>query len=86
MQQSGTTACDMRDQLIKAVFAKQITPKQITNRLTKIDLPDFLRGQIIAMCRFNETTRCTCFVEQAMYQAVCNHIVRELMDSERHGQ
>lgn len=86
MQQSGTAACDMRDQLLKLVFAKKITPKQITDRLTKTDLPDFLRGQIIAMCQFNEMKRCTCFVEQAMYQAVCNHIVRELMDSERQGQ
>jgi len=83
MQQQGTTACQMRDELFKLRCEKRITPTQITKRLTAIDMPDWLRGEIIQMTSYNQYSRITCPIEQAMLQAVCNHIVKELMDNEK---
>jgi hypothetical protein len=78
----GTTACKMRDELWSK-RSKTFTPTVITNRLTKIGIPAWLRSQIIQMVRYNEMDRCTDAIEQAMYQSVCNLIVKELMDAEK---
>lgn len=86
LQQTGTSACGMRDQLWSAYISKKITPKKITEKMSNMDIPTWLRSEIVSMVRFNELKRCTCPVEQAMFQAVCNHIVRELVESERKGQ
>lgn len=75
----NTPACKMRDELIKARYAKQITLNEITDKLIKIDLPLWLQGDIIAMVNHNKYKRITCAVELAMEAAVSVHILNEIM-------
>ena len=79
----GTTACLMRDELEKARFDKKITTGQITNKLSKMELPDWLISQTLQMEQYRKFDRCTCPIEQAMAQAVYNKIVKDLMDKEK---
>lgn len=79
---TGTPACLLRDQLSKARFEKRITPKKITTRLIKIGLPNWLQKDIIAMVRYNQSNRSTCPIEQAMFDAVCALILKELMQQD----
>lgn len=78
----GTAACLMRDELNKARFKKLITPKEITDKLSKIDIPEWLRCQILQMSNHRKYERTTCPIEQAMESAVNYHIVKELLDDE----
>lgn len=82
MQQTGTAACDMRDELWKAYASKRITLSQITKRMQNRELPDWLQSQIIQMVRFRETERIKDPVEQAMAAAVYYHIVKRLKDED----
>ena len=83
LQLEGMAACKMRDELWILVHAGELKRSEITSRMTKVDLPQWLRAQIIVMCTHNQYKRCTDPVEQAMHQAVCNKIVKELMDKEK---
>lgn len=83
IQLEGTSACKMRDILRTQWLNKEISKLEITRRLEKITIPAFLRGEIIEMVRYREADRCTCPIEQAMFSAVCTHIVSELMDAEK---
>jgi hypothetical protein len=78
LQQENTTACMMRDILKEQWLLKNITLVQITDRLIKKDLPDWMQAEIIQMCNFNKFKRTTCPVEQAMEAAVCVKIIEEI--------
>jgi hypothetical protein len=78
MKLTVTTACLIRDKLIKDWHNKKITLSQITERLCEYDMPEWLKGQIIEMVEFRQYDRITCPVEQAMHDAVCYHIVCEI--------
>jgi len=80
---TGTTACTMRDKLVSCWLNKDIKLSEITDRLTKIEIPDWLESQILQMVHYRQLDRCTCPVEQAMFQAVCNKIVDKLMKEEQ---
>ena len=75
---TGTTACSIRDKLIAARHNKEITLKQITDRLSNMEMPMWLQGQIVEMVEYRQYDRITCPVEQAMHDAVCYHIVCEI--------
>jgi hypothetical protein len=76
----GTAACSMRDELKKARFEKKITLKEITDKLSKMELPKWLQSQILQMSNHRKYDRITCPIEQAMEAAVNYHIVNELMN------
>lgn len=78
----GTAACSMRDELKKARFENKITLKEITDRLSKMELPKWLQCQILQMSNHRKYDRVTCPIEQAMEAAVNYHIVKELMDED----
>ncbi len=82
MQQTGTAACNMRDELWKAYSGKRITLSQITKRMQNREIPDWLQSQIIQMVRYREGERTTDPVEQAMAAAVYYHIVKRLKDED----
>lgn len=79
----GTAACTMRDELKKAREEEKITLKEITDRLSKMELPKWLQGQIMQMTNYRKSDRITCPVELAMEAAVSYHILNELMEEER---
>jgi len=76
----GTAACLMRDTLKKARFEKKITPKEIKNKLSKMELPKWLQGQILQMVNHRQYERITCPIEIAMESAVFYHILNEIMN------
>jgi len=78
----GTAACSMRDELKKARFEKKITLKEITDKLSKMELPKWLQSQILQMSNHRKYDRITCPIEQAMEAAVNYHIVNELMNED----
>jgi hypothetical protein len=78
IQLTNTTACKIRDNLKSLWLNNKIKLHEITNRLCKIELPNWLQSQIIEMCDYRKYERCTCPVEQAMFDAVCYHIVVEI--------
>ena len=78
----GTAACLMRDELKKARFEKKITLKEITDKLSKMELPKWLQSQILQMSNHRKYDRITCPIEQAMEAAVNYHIVNELMNED----
>jgi hypothetical protein len=79
----GTAICKVRDELIKARHEKKITLKQIRERLTEVlaesKHSEIIQMQIVEMVEYRHYDRITCPVEQAMHDAVCNHIVKEIM-------
>lgn len=75
----------MRDALIRERLSQKITLKQITNRLCKIQLPEWLQGQIMEMAEHNKYNRATCPVEQAMLSAVCYHILDKIIKEDRYA-
>jgi hypothetical protein len=81
----GTAACTMRDELKKARYEKKITLKEITDKLSKMELPTWLQGQILQMTNHRKHERITCPVEQAMEAAVSSHILNELIAEEKSG-
>ena len=83
IQLNDTSACLMRDELIKARYDKKITLKQITDRLCELDIPDWLQSQILEMTDYRKYERTTCAVEQAMEAAVCYKIVEKLLKEEK---
>ena len=85
IQLNDTSACLLRDELKSVKFDKKITLKQIEDRLTKTEIPNWLEGEIIEMVEYRKFDRCTSPVEQAMYQAVCNKIVDNLMKSQKYN-
>lgn len=78
----GTAACSMRDELKKARFEKKITLKEITDKLSKMELPKWLQSQILQMSNHRKYDRITCPIEQAMEAAVNYHIVKELINED----
>lgn len=78
IQQTGTPACIMRDELRQARADKKITLEGITQKLSKMELPNWLQAQIIQMAEFRKYDRITCPIEQAMLSAVCSHIITEI--------
>lgn len=80
---TDTTACNMRDELLKARRDKKITLDQITKRLSKMEIPLWLQSQILQMRKYREYDRITCPVELAMEAAVNLHILNEIMDAEK---
>jgi hypothetical protein len=77
---TGTTACLIRDKLIDARHNKEITLKQITDRLCERGMENWLMAQIIEMVEYRQYERITCPIEQAMHDAVCYHIVCEIRE------
>lgn len=77
----GTSATIMRDKLQEEWFAKRIKLHEITDRLCKLEIPDWLRGQIIEMSEYRKYDRIKDCVEEAMFNAVCYHIVKDLLES-----
>lgn len=47
IQLTGTAACTMRDKLISCWLNKGIRLSEISDRLTNIEIPDWLESQII---------------------------------------
>ncbi len=84
MQLTGTTACKMRDELLKARSQKKITLKEITDRLCKQHIPEWLQGQIIQMTNHNRNKRITCPIEQAMEAAVSYKILLQVIKESKH--
>lgn len=82
IQLNGTAACDMRDQLWKLVWEKKITKPQITDRLAKMELPDWLQSQILQMTKYRQCDRTTDSVEQAMEAAVHRKIIDKILKEE----
>lgn len=81
--QTGTAACDMRDELSKARYDGKINLQEITDKMSKIEIPKWLQSQILQMVKYRIHDRCTCPIEQAMEAAVHYKIIEELMISER---
>lgn len=79
----GTTATLMRDKLKKEWFAKRIKLHEIKDRLCKLEIPEFLRSQIIQMSEYRKYDRIKDCIEEAMFDAVCYHIVKELMEQQK---
>jgi len=75
MQQFGTIACEIRDQLRQYRSRKEINLTQITEGLYKVGIPDWLQSQILQMVNFNKYQRITCPIELAMEQAVHRNII-----------
>jgi hypothetical protein len=86
IQLNGTNATEMRDILKQNRSDKLINPREITERMVKATIPQWLRSQILEMVQYREYDRCTCPIEQAMAQAVYNLIVKELMDAQKEEQ
>jgi len=83
MQLQNTPACKMRDALWVATFSnKVITRKEITDRLSKIEIPDWLQADILQMADHRKYERLTCPVEQAMEAAIHYKIVDELVKNQ----
>lgn len=78
----GTSACKMRDELLKARSLKKITLKEITDKLSKLEIPKWLQSEILQMSNHRKYDRITCPIEQAMEAAVNYHIVNELMNED----
>lgn len=76
----GTTATLMRDKLKEEWFAKRIKLHEIKDRLCKLEIPEFLRSQIIQMSEYRKYDRIKDSIEEAMFDAACYHIVKEIMD------
>lgn len=83
IQQTGTAACKMRDELSKAYFANKITHKEITDRMIAQKLPKWLQSQILKMCKYRQYDRITNNIEQAMEKAVHYHILDGIIKKER---
>ena len=78
----GTSACKMRNELQKARGEKKITLKEITDKLSKMELPKWLQSEILQMVDYRKYDRTTCPVEQAMEKAVCFHVLNEIMNAD----
>lgn len=78
----GNAACSMRDKLKKVRFEKKITLKEITNKLSNMELPKWLQSQILQMSNHRKYDRITCPIEQAMEAAVSYHILNELINED----
>lgn len=74
---SGTPACMFRDNLIKHIDSKKITIEGIRDNLCKIEIPDWLKDQILEMANFRKNDRAVCPIELAMLVAVNYHISNE---------
>jgi hypothetical protein len=70
----------MRDALRKARYNKQITLKEIADKLSKIMIPLWLQSDIMRMVNHRKYDRITDPIEQAMEKAVCFHILNEIMN------
>ena len=68
----------MRDELKKLRFEKKITLIEITDKLSKMELPKWLQSQILKMYNYKKYERTTCPIEQSMEAAVNYHIIKEL--------
>ncbi len=79
IQLTNTAACVMRDELKKARYSGKISLKEITNRLIKTEIPDWLQSEIIQMRSFRKYERLTCPVELAMEAAVNYKILKDLL-------
>lgn len=77
----NTSACSMRDKLRKEWFDKKITASQITDRLSKIEIPYWLQCEIIQMVNYRKYDRTTCAIELAMEAAICIKIVQEITEN-----
>ncbi len=82
LQLENTSACLMRDRLSKERYAKKITTSQITDRLSKIEIPDWLQAEILQMVNYRKYDRTTCPVEQAMEAAIISKIVEQILKGE----
>lgn len=78
----GTIATEMRDKLKSEWFAKKIKLHQIKDRLCKLEIPEWLRSQIIQMSEYRKYDRIKDCIEEAMFDAVCYHIAKELTEKE----
>lgn len=78
----GTSACKMRDELLKARSEKRINLKEITDKLSKLEIPKWLQSEILQMSNHRKYDRITCPVEQAMESAVAFHILKEIMNDD----
>ena len=83
MKLQGTPACTMRDELIKARYANKITLKEITDKLCKTYIPEWLQSDILKMVKHNQYKRITCAVELAMQTAVCVKILDEILKEDK---
>lgn len=81
----GTSATIMRDELKKEWFSKRIKLHEITDRLSKLEIPYWLRGQIIEMSEYRKYDRIKDDIEEAMINAVFYHIVKELLQKEKNN-
>lgn len=79
----GTTATIMRDKLKEEWFSKRIKLHEIKDRLCKIEIPKWLQSQIIQMSEHRKYDRVKDSIEEAMFDAVCYHIVKELMSESK---
>lgn len=80
---TDTSACLMRDELYKAISAKTITKKEITERLYKADIPDWLQAEILQMANYRKYDRITDPVEQAMEAAIHRKIIHQLVNKSK---
>ena len=78
LQLTNTSACLIRDKLRNNWLNNKIKLSEITERLSDLDIPNWLQGEIIQMCEYRMYDRITCPVEQAMLKAVCYKIVKEI--------
>ena len=62
IQLNGTSATKMRDKLISERSDGNITPKEIESKLGKIEIPQWVREQIIEMVNYRVYDRCTCSI------------------------
>ena len=79
----GTTATIMRDKLKDEWFGKRIKLHEITDRLCKLEIPEWLRKQIIQMSEHRKYDRVKDDIEEAMIDAVYYHIVKDLLKKEK---
>ena len=79
LQLQGTSACIMRDELVKARKAKKITLQGITDKLCLLDIPNWLQSQILQMVSHRKNERITCPVELAMEKAVSYKILQDIL-------
>jgi hypothetical protein len=68
----------IRDGLLKAKIENKITCKEITLKLSKLELPKWLQSEILQMVNYKKYDRITCPIEQAMEAAVNIHIIKEI--------
>lgn len=78
-KQTGTTACIIRDKLIELRCDKKITLDEITERLAKMEITEQLQGEIIQMVEYRKLERTTNPIEQAMFSAICDKIITEIL-------